>query len=130
MSAALSRLARLRESLRQQAEQALRVAQEQVESTRECLESLRVEMAARSASGQVTAATLQLVDLATTATLEKLESDERERCDCAVETQQRTLEHRQVEKLIEREEERERRAESVAEQRASDDWTSSQWSRR
>ena len=130
MSAALTRLARLRESLRQQAEQALRHAQAQVASTQACLESLRSELSARSASGGVSAATLQLVDQATRATLEQLQAAERRRTEAVAETQRRTLEHRQVEKLIEREQARARELESAAEQTASDDWTSSQWGRR
>jgi hypothetical protein len=130
MSAALHRLARVRETLQRQAQQALRGAQERVDSTRAAIDNLRHELVNRSASGQVSASTLQLVDAAARSTLEQLRVAEEERDQCARETERRTLELRQVEKLLERVAERERRAENQAEQQASDEWASSQWGRR
>ena len=125
MKNSLHRLEKLRESLSKQAQGALGLAQKQLDYSQETYDSLQHFVLDCTHDGQATAAVLQLCELATVSAASALATSSRERDAKKVEANSRALEHKQVEKVVERREDEAVRAQNKREQNRIDDWVSS-----
>lgn len=125
----LTNLEHLREGLSKQAQIALGSAEKKLQRSEETLQGLQSYMT-DCTSGETTAAVLQLCEAATLAAALALESDTAERNARKAEATAKAIEHKQIEKVVEKRQERALREGEKREQRVIDDWTSSQRGRR
>ncbi|MBI5509001.1 MAG: hypothetical protein HY903_09625 [Deltaproteobacteria bacterium] len=130
MRRSLRRVAALRHSLHQHAELLLGVAQRELVAAEASRHALKALVVSHAAAGELPLSVLELSQLAAAAAETTVGALERRRDRCAEDERHRALEHRQLERLVERAEVEDRVEEGRRSQRALDEWTLAKRSRR
>lgn len=127
MTKAMERLRKLRAALHQQARAGLAKANETVNRLEDQVGLLHAQLVARDPDVQITAAQLQTTEWVMRAAHAAIAQAHARREASVKDERQRALERRQIDRLHQRDELRQRATAQRAEQRALETWTEACW---
>ena len=130
MTSRWQRLAHLRATLHEQALGTLRSAQEATRDSERTIDALRYLIRDEGVERPVRATILMMLERATCAAVNLLEVAELVEERAAADVRARAVERRQMERMVELEGERQRRAARRKEQQRSDEWSGARWGRK
>ena len=126
----LKTLMKVRELVERQAEMELAEINQRIQQGRNALEQFQYQAATAQVEGEFSLAIVDLSERAALSTAFALEEMKEVKSARQKEYEERVLQRKQAERLVERLNKRESAQERRREQAALDDWTASNWSRR
>ena len=122
MKKSLSRLGKLRASLKKQAEFEVGLAQKRYDDSKKAVEDIHQQMADHAHVDGTLAGVFQLCDVAAQSAGERVEKAKVERDQSRKKLKEKSIEHKQVERLMSKIDERERKSAARKEQKTMDEW--------
>ena len=122
MKKSLTRLGKLRASLKKQAEFEAGLAERRYDESKQAVEDIHRHMVEQNNSEGTEAGIFQLCDVAAQSAKKRVEMAEKERDLSRKKLKEKSVEHKQVERLMSKIDEREKKSAAKKEQKTMDDW--------
>ncbi len=122
MRKSLTRLGKLRASLKKQAEFEAGLAEKRYDESQQAVEDIHRHMVEQNNVEGTEAGIFQLCDVAAQSAKKRVKMAEKERDLSRKKLKEKSLEHKQVERLMSKIDEREKKSAAKKEQKTMDDW--------
>tara|TARA_B100000959_G_C14722788_1_gene517643 strand:+ start:322 stop:717 length:396 start_codon:yes stop_codon:yes gene_type:complete len=122
MKKSLSRLGKLRASLKKQAEFEAGLAEKRYDESKKAVVNIHQQMVDQASFAGTSAGVFQLCDVAAQSAKKRVEHAEVERDQSRKKLKEKALEHKQVERLMRKIDERDRKSAARKEQKTMDEW--------